>query len=226
MSNKEWDKARLIQRVLDRRLSQVEAAGILGISTRQVRRLCRRVEERGVASLGHGLRGRPSNRRSMAGDRDRILAVVRERYADFGPTLAQEKLAELHGLHVSVETLRQFMQSLTLRYNRVLDVLEDTPDTRRARGHRVDVLEEDNGTVTLWQNGRHLPAKAWPKDGRSHQGEVVPNKRLGAALAWAQAHQTAREQASTRRKTTREQQLLADGTRRRPGKCRRLTKAG
>jgi hypothetical protein len=54
-------------------------------------------------------RGRPSNRALGAVFRETVLAIVRERYPDFGPTLAAEKLSELHGLDPGVETLRQWM---------------------------------------------------------------------------------------------------------------------
>jgi hypothetical protein len=54
-------------------------------------------------------RGRPSNRALGSVFRETVLAIVRERYADFGPTLAAEKLSELHGLDLGVETLRQWM---------------------------------------------------------------------------------------------------------------------
>jgi hypothetical protein len=54
-------------------------------------------------------RGRSSNRALGAVFRETVLAIVRERYADFGPTLAAEKLCELHGLNLGVETLRQWM---------------------------------------------------------------------------------------------------------------------
>src|SRR6202030_2594826 len=54
-------------------------------------------------------RGGPSNRALGAVFRETVLGIVRERYADFGPTLAAEKLSELHGLDLGVETLRQWM---------------------------------------------------------------------------------------------------------------------
>jgi hypothetical protein len=41
--------------------------------------------------------------------RKEALALVRARYADFGPTLAQEKLLEQHDIRVAPETLRQWM---------------------------------------------------------------------------------------------------------------------
>jgi hypothetical protein len=54
-------------------------------------------------------RGRPSNRKLSAALRDRAPALVQSRYADFGPTLAAEKLQEQHGVVVSIETLRRWM---------------------------------------------------------------------------------------------------------------------
>jgi hypothetical protein len=60
-------------------------------------------------ALVSGKRGRPSNRQIPAERRDALLALVRARYDDFGPTLAREKLLECHGLRVSTETLRKWM---------------------------------------------------------------------------------------------------------------------
>ena len=53
--------------------------------------------------------GRPSNNRIEAGIRDYALALISENYADFGPTLAAEMLAQHHALMVSRETLRNWM---------------------------------------------------------------------------------------------------------------------
>ena len=76
---------------------------------RQVERLCRAFRLSGAAGLISRKRGRPSNRKLAAALRERSVDLVRGRYADFGPTLACEKLAELHGIDVSRETLRQWM---------------------------------------------------------------------------------------------------------------------
>ena len=109
MSRKEIDRASVFARIAEGRLTQVHAAEMLGLSIRQVRRLCRRYEAGGASSLASKRRGRPSNRRLPDNVREAVLALVRARYADFGPTLAQEKLFELHGIDVSVSTLRRWM---------------------------------------------------------------------------------------------------------------------
>jgi hypothetical protein len=109
MSSKELDRLEVRGRVLGRRLTQRSAAEQLGLTERQVRRLCRALAQQGAAGLASGKRGRPSNRQLPAAVRDGALTLVRSRYADFGPTLAGEKLAEQHGVAVSTETLRQWM---------------------------------------------------------------------------------------------------------------------
>ena len=65
--------------------------------------------EHGPLSLVNRRRGQPGNRQLMPGLAERALLIIRERYADFGPTLACEKLAELHGLYLAKETVRKLM---------------------------------------------------------------------------------------------------------------------
>ncbi len=109
MSYEELDRVSVIERVIEKRLTQREAARVLRLTSRQVRRLGRAYERDGRGGLASKHRGRPSNRRLPAELRREALATVRSRYEGFGPTLAHEKLTELHGLDLSVETLRHWM---------------------------------------------------------------------------------------------------------------------
>jgi transposase len=109
MSAQEIDRGDLIRRILEKRLTQVKAAEILGINVRQVFRMCRAFERDGLAGLASKKRGRPSNRRLKPELEAQAVALVRERYHDFGPKLAHEKLLELHGLRVGRETLRLWL---------------------------------------------------------------------------------------------------------------------
>jgi hypothetical protein len=109
MSYEELDRVGVIERVIEKRLTQHEAARVLGLTTRQVRRLCRVYERHGPGGLASKHRGRPSNRRLPSELRREALATVRSQYEGFGPTLAHEKLTERHGLRLSVETLRHWM---------------------------------------------------------------------------------------------------------------------
>lgn len=109
LSAKELDRVEILGRVVDKRLTQRRAAELLGVTDRQVRRLLGAYVDGGAAALVSKRRGKPSNRKLPVDVRSRALAIVRDRYADFGPTLAREKLEEAHGLRLAVETLRQWM---------------------------------------------------------------------------------------------------------------------
>jgi hypothetical protein len=109
LSYEELDRVSVIERVIEKRLTQLEAARMLGLTARQVRRIRRAYERDGPVGLASKHRGRPSNRRLRLELEHEALAIVRSQYEDFGPTLAHEKLTELHGLEFSVETLRHWM---------------------------------------------------------------------------------------------------------------------
>ena len=105
----ELDRFKVIQAVADDLLKPWRAAQRLGLTTRQIRRLVARLREDGPAGLVSGRCAKPSNNRLDAGTAARALAIIRERYADFGPTLACEKLRECHGLRLAKETVRRLM---------------------------------------------------------------------------------------------------------------------
>lgn len=109
MSNREIDRLKVIQNAIDNRLTQSEAAQILSITDRQVRRLCTKVRKDGNRGIIHGLKGRPSNHQAEAGLLDKAMGHVKLHYRDFGPTLANEKLWENHGIRISTNTLRKAM---------------------------------------------------------------------------------------------------------------------
>src|ERR1700756_1913374 len=113
LSQREGDRLRVLHEVQQKQLTQVAAAQRLKISDRQVRRMLLRLRQRGDPSLVHGLRGRPSNRKLPARLEHKIVARLQQRYADFGPTLAAEHLAQ-EGFSVSRETLRKWMSKAGL----------------------------------------------------------------------------------------------------------------
>lgn len=109
MSDKELSRVNVIQAVCEKRLRRRDAAGQLGLTERQVQRLVNRYRESGTAGLAHGHRGKPGNHCLPESFKLHVLALVRQYYPDFGPTLAAEKLRERHSIVVSVETLRKWM---------------------------------------------------------------------------------------------------------------------
>lgn len=109
MSGEELRRLGVIRMVLDRGMRQAKAAGILGLSERQVRRMVKRVSQEGDRGIVHKSRGRLSNRRLPEGLKERVLGFYREKYPDFGPTLVTEKLEELDGIKLGTQTLRNWL---------------------------------------------------------------------------------------------------------------------
>ncbi|TMX38498.1 helix-turn-helix domain-containing protein [Vibrio sp. Hep-1b-8] len=109
MSEKDIYRFKVLSDVREKRLRQVDAAVILNVSARHIRRLLNRFSTLGAQSLAHAARGRPSNRRYSEDFKAEILKIIHNYYSDFSPTLALEKLSEQHNLAVSKETLRQWM---------------------------------------------------------------------------------------------------------------------
>jgi hypothetical protein len=109
MSNREITRLEVMQRLKEKRLKQKEAAQMLGICIRQVKRLWRAYRQIGAPGLVSARRGKPSNNQMDAGVTQCALDLIKEKYDDFGPTLAHEKLTEVHGLKLSRESVRQIM---------------------------------------------------------------------------------------------------------------------
>lgn len=141
MSQQEAQRLTVLSKVREGQLSQAQAATLLQLSVRQIKRLVRRVRDEGAAGLISRRRAAPSNRRIAPAMREHFMAIVRERYSDFGPELAREYLAREHGFGYSTETLRGWMIQAQLwkpRRRRALRV--HPPRARRAcRGELVQI---------------------------------------------------------------------------------------
>lgn len=152
MTAKEVLRSQVMAQVVEGKLDQASAAARLGISVRQVKRLKRRLQDEGTQGLLSKKRGRPSNRRTPPETLAKALALIGERYADFGPTLACEKLEELHEIKLSVETVRQAMLRAGLwKARRGAGIRTHAIRERRAR--RGELIQID-GSPHDWFEGR------------------------------------------------------------------------
>ncbi|EPH0249815.1 ISNCY family transposase [Klebsiella pneumoniae] len=106
---KEINRLKILQDVIDRNLRPGQAAEMLGITPRHCSRLLKRYRQSGPLGMNNKSRGRPGNRLLPTSLTNQVLNIILERYSDFGPTLAQEKLAENHGIVLGKETLRRLM---------------------------------------------------------------------------------------------------------------------
>ena len=151
MRGKELRRVHVIRQAMEKRITQVQAGRLLELTTRQIRRLLRRVQQEGEAGLAHRGRGKPSNRQIPAPVKAKALRVYGQRYGDFGPTLAAEKLAERHGITLSAETLRTWLRDTGVTHFR----RRKRPHrTWRARKAHVGELVQLDGSHHDWLEGR------------------------------------------------------------------------
>lgn len=109
MSRRELSRVEVMQQLKSKQVTQVQAAEQLGLTVRQIKRLWRAYQTGGAQALISKRRGRPSNHQLQADVKSQALKLIESTYPDFGPTLAHEKLTEVHHLKLGRETLRQMM---------------------------------------------------------------------------------------------------------------------
>ena len=152
MSHQEIDRVGIVELVESKKLSQVEGSRQLNISSRQMRRLQKRYRQEGVEDLISKHRGKPSNNQLNEAIKSEVCKLIREKYSDFGPTLAHEKVVEWHNKKLSVESLRQLMIADDLwmpkqrKTKRVFQL--------RPRRERFGELIQIDGSPHDWFEGR------------------------------------------------------------------------
>lgn len=152
MSAKEFSRLDVLMDLEARRVTVRDACGLLRLKRRQVFRLVKDFRARGAASLISKRRGKPGNNRLPQPVRDLVMTLIKERYADFGPTLVAEKLLEVHDCRVSRETLRKWMieDGLWLDRRRRLPSVHQPRNRRERRGELIQI----DGSKHWWFENR------------------------------------------------------------------------
>jgi len=150
-SKRELRRLHIIEKVLEGALRQVEAARIISLSDRQIRRIIKRVRVEGEGGIVHRSRGRFSNRSVPKKIKAKVIALYREKYKGFGPTFASEKLNETEGIKISDETLRKWLiESGDWKKDRKVR----THRQRRERKERSGEMVQIDGSHHDWFEGR------------------------------------------------------------------------
>jgi len=152
MSTKEIKRLGVMEKLAEKRMMQKEAASILGIGVRQVKRLLRAYRESGAKGLVSKRRGRASNNQLSEETRQRGLDLLKSKYKGFGPRLAWEKLVELDGLKISDERVRQLMIEENLWKAKKARKLE-VHQMRERRASFGELVQVD-GSPHDWFEGR------------------------------------------------------------------------
>jgi len=152
MSKKEVDRLRILHRIMDKQMSQVYGAKLLGITDRQIRTLLHKINTNGDKGIVHGNRGQRAPNKMSGELEERIGRIIEQKYTDFGPTLASEKLFELDGIKISKEKTRRIMIAKELwkvRRKRQRDV-----HTWRERKHYFGEMVQFDGSHHMWLEDR------------------------------------------------------------------------
>ncbi len=145
MSRRETKRLHIIHQALDKRITQKKAAELVNLSSRQLRRVMKRVREDGDGGISHRSRGKTSKRRVPIKIKEKALKLFREKYSDFGPTFASEKLLDVHAIKISKETLRLWLNKENIPYEK-----------RKGRKHRQ------------WRERKHHFGEMIQMDGSHH----------------------------------------------------------
>ena len=152
MSPEEVSRVQVLEELVQEHIKQGQAADRLGVTVRQIKRLKKAYKRDGTKALVSKKRGRPSNHQLKPKIKSQALALIRQHYADFGPTRAHEKLTEQHHLKIGLETVRQLMMQDGLwRSKRATrPVVHPLRERRAQRGELVQI----DGSPFDWFEGR------------------------------------------------------------------------
>ena len=187
MSRKERKRLEAFSRVKSGGMTLVEASELLGLSYRQTKRAWSRYQSEGDAGLVHRLRGRAPNRHSPEEMKQQSLALYREQYADYGPTLAAECLEKEDGVKVSVTTLRRWLLQAGLLDRRRKRRLHRRRRTRRE--HLGELVQMDGSSSRLVRGATRLGG-ADGHDRRCHgngDGAVLRERIVGIVVGLVSA---------------------------------------
>lgn len=151
MSRKEQQRAHVVAQVLEGRLTVPEAAPLLGLSFRHLRRLLAKVRQCGLAALAHGNRGRASPRCLLPATRERLLTLARTKYAGCNDCHLTELVAEHEALHLSRPTVQRVLRAAGL----------GSPRRRRPPRHRRCRERMPQAGLLVQMDGSHHP---WLED--------------------------------------------------------------
>jgi len=148
MTIKEAERLSIMKQLKSKKLKQKEASEQLDLSLRQTQRLIKSYRQEGAQGLISKRRGKPNMRRIDQGKRLKIVTTIKEKYPDFGPTFATEKLREKENLLISRETVRKLMIEEGLW--KAQKKKEKKVYQRRARRSREGELVQADGSYHDW----------------------------------------------------------------------------
>lgn len=178
-TQKEQKRLHVIHKAIEGAITQAEAARLVGLSKRQIRRIVKRVREEGDSGVVHRSRGRASNRSKPQKLKDGLIELYRQKYMGFGPTLTAEKLSETDGIELSKERVRTYLIEAWL-----------WEKDRKSRTHRQwRPRKEHCGEIVQMDGSHHIQIHS-RTDNRRRDKRTRVSKRIwqGIKRAWGRTY--------------------------------------
>lgn len=153
MSKKDIDRHDVLKRLIRKEIKRYHAASLLHLTVRHITRLKQAVIARGAKALIHKQRGEPSHHRLREKERTKIVDLLKEKYNDFGPTFAAEKLREIHKINHDPKTIRAIQMKEGLWKPRQAKKKDSHRSWRPRRAAFGEMLQFD-GSYHDWFEGR------------------------------------------------------------------------
>lgn len=152
MSQKEIRHYDVIKKLINKEINGSEAAELLNLTVRQIRRLKKKVDRNGIKGLIHGNRGKPGNRSIPDKEKKEIIDLLKKHYHDFGPLLASEKLEERHQIKRDKGTIRSIMIAEEL-WKPKQKKQETHREWRQRKASKGEMIQYD-GSYEYWFENR------------------------------------------------------------------------
>jgi len=148
LSRKEAHRGHVLEQVAQQALSLKEAAVIMGVSYRQAKRIQKRWRSTGLEGLCHRNRGKTVDHALTSDVAAKILALHEEKYSNFNDTHFVEMLAELEGIFVSREKVRQILRAAGRGPQRRRRPRKH--HARRPRKNKAGIMMQWDGSPHRW----------------------------------------------------------------------------
>lgn len=162
LTNEEREKTTILKLAIAGKITNAYAAKQLRLSVRQVQRTKANIRKVGLSGIVHGLKGKPGNHRILEATKETALSIIKEKYTDFRPTFATEKLQEHHDISLSEETTRRWMIESGLWRARTRK--QSTYRSWRPRREYFGELQQFDGSYHLWFENRFVDEKGNPME--------------------------------------------------------------
>ena len=146
VSQREIHRMHVVGLTIEGRETVGRGAKLLGISVRQMKRLRRKMKERGVQGLLHGNRGKPPWNKTVSAKINEVIELARGRYQGLNDSHLTEKLREKEKISVSRPVVRTILRQAGIAAVRQRGV---------KRHYKRRERKAQEGELLLWDGSPH-----------------------------------------------------------------------